>query len=228
MRHMRHARIAFLLSALLVSSSGPAGAQGTAAAPDFDVEGKYRLVQPVQPTETGPATVEVVDVFWFGCPHCYRFLAHMEAFEKQMPEYVRVRRMPAVFGENWIPHARAFYTAQLLGIDAEVHRPLFEAIHDEGRVLATREALMVFFGDFGVADEEFASVYDSFAVESLLRKSITMQERYGIQGTPSVVVNGKYWTSGRIAGSYDNVIRVVRALAERERAQHLALRAAPS
>ena len=222
---MKHARIAFVLSAMLVSSTGPAGAQG---ASDFDVEGKYQLVQPVQPTETGPATVEVVEVFWFGCPHCYRFLAYMEAFEKEMPEYVRLRRMPAVFGENWVPHARAFYTAQLLGIEAEVYRPLFEAIHDEGRVLATREALMAFFEDFGVAAGEFASVYDSFAVESLLRKSITMQGRYGIRGTPSVVVNGKYRTSGRIAGSYDNVIRVIRALSERERAQHLALRPPPS
>ena len=222
---MKHARIAFVLSAMLVSSPGPAGAP---SASDFDVEGKYQLVQPVQPTETGPATVEVVDVFWFGCSHCYRFLAYMEAFEKEMPEYVRLRRMPAVFGENWIPHARAFYTAQLLGIEAEVYRPLFEAIHDEGRVLATREALMTFFEDFGVAAGEFASVYDSFAVESLLRKSITMQGRYGIRGTPSVVVNGKYRTSGRIAGSYDNVIRVIRALSERERAQHLALRPPPS
>lgn len=222
---MKPARLALLLSALLVSPAGPAGAQG---ASDFDVEGKYQLVQPVQPTETGPATVEVVDVFWFGCPHCYRFLAYMEAFEKQMPEYVRIRRMPAVFGENWIPHARAFYAAQLLGVEAEVYRPLFEAIHDEGRVLETREALMAFFEDYGVAAGEFASVYDSFAVETLLRKSVTMQGRYGIRGTPSVVINGKYRTSGRIAGSYDNVIRVIRVLAERERAQHLTLRAAPS
>ena len=218
---MKHFPVALLLSALLVSSPGAAGAQ---SASDFDVEGKYQLVQPTQPTETGPGTVEVVEVFWFGCPHCYRFLTYMEAFKKELPEYVRLRRMPAVFGEHWIPHARAFYAAQLLGVESRIYRPFYEAIHDEGRVLSTRDALVAFFEELGVDGEEFGSVYDSFAVESLLRKSITMQGRYGVRGTPSVVVNGKYRTSGRIAGGYDNVIRVIRALAERERALLLAMR----
>ena len=212
---MKHTTLPLALLALGIALPGLAGADSHS---DFDVEGKYALVQPAQPTETGPGTVEVVDVFWFGCPHCFTFLPHMEALERDAPDYLRMRRMPAVFRESWIPHARAYYTAHLLGIEDEVHRAIFEAIHVHGRSLATREALAAFFGEHGVDAEEFGEVYDSFAVESLVRKSVAMQRNYGVNATPTVIVNGKYRTSASIAGGHANVIKAIRALSEREHA----------
>ena len=212
---MKHAFLPPLLLALFTVLPGLAGADSHS---DFDVEGKYWPVQPAQPTETEPGTVEVVDVFWFGCPGCFSFLPHMEALERDAPDYLRIRRMPAVFRESWIPHARAFYTAHLLGIEHEVYRPIYEAIHLEGRALSTREALAAFFGEHGVDSEEFTKVYDSFAVESLVRKSVAMQRNYGVSATPTVIVNGKYRTGGNRAGGHANVIRVIRALAEKEHA----------
>ena len=185
---------------------------------DFDVEGKYSLVQPAQPTETEPGTVEVVDVFWFGCPACFRFLPHMDALKEHAPDYLRIRRMPAVFRESWIPHARAYYTAHLLGVEDRIYPAIFEAIHVQGRSLSTRDALAAFFEERGVSAEEFSDVYDSFAVESLVRKSVAMQRNYGVRATPTVIVNGKYRTSGNLAGSHGNVIKVILALAEREHA----------
>ena len=137
---------------------------------DFDVEGKYSLVQPAQPTETEPGTVEVVDVFWFGCPACFRFLPHMEGLKEAAPDYLRIRRMPAVFRESWIPHARAYYTAHLLGVEDRIYPAMFEAIHVQGRSLSTRDALAAFFEEHGVSAGEFGDVYDSFAVESLVTK----------------------------------------------------------
>ena len=159
----------------------------TSAEPAFDPTGKYELVQPPQATET-PGKVEVVDVFWYGCPHCFDFLPVMERYQASKPDYVEIRRMPAIFRDNWIAHARAYYTAKLLGIDDKIHRPLFDAIHVKNRSLDNREDLMKFFADFGVSSESFNNTWDSFAAESLMRKSNVMQMRYGGGATNTVAL----------------------------------------
>ena len=212
---MKHAASSLLLFALVLAFPTLAGADSHS---DFDVEGKYELVQPAQATETEAGTVEVVDVFWFGCPHCFTFLPHMEALEVEAPDYLRIRRMPAVFRDSWIPHARAYYAAHLLGVEDRMHRAIFEAIHLQGRPLSSREALVALFEEHGVDAEEFGGVYDSFAVESLVRKSVAMQRNYRVSATPTVVVNGKYRISGNLAGGHGNVIKAILALAEREHA----------
>ncbi len=193
-----------------------AASHAAAQSGGLDIEGRYELLQPPQLTETGDR-IEVVEVFWYGCPHCYTFLPVMEAYDIAKPEYVEVRRLPAIFREGWAAHARAFYTAMLLGVVDRTHRPLFEEIHERRNPTDHREALAAFFERQGVDRTTFEQTYDSFAVESMVRKSILMQQRYGITGTPSVVVNGKYRVTSRLAGGQDNVIRVVAALVEKER-----------
>lgn len=190
-------------------------AAGALAQGSIDPEGKYELIQPPQPTDT-PGKVEVVEVFWYGCPHCFTFLPAMENYEKSKADYVEIRQMPAVFRKNWENHARAYYTAKLLGVEKTLHRPLFEMIHNKGQRTDSRQELRAFFVANGVDGEAFDKTFDSFAVESMLRKSIVMQGRYGVRGTPTVIVNGKYRTSGTLAGSYENVVKVIAALAERE------------
>ena len=181
----------------------------------FDIEGRYEVLQPPQLTETGDR-IEVVDVFWYGCPHCYTFLPLMEVYEQIKPEYVEIRRLPAIFRESWAAHARAWYTSMLLGVEHQTHRVLFEEIHERRNPTDHKEALAAFFERQGVDRTRFEQTYDSFAVESLVRKSALMQQRYGIRGTPSVVVNGKYRVTGRLAGGLDNMIQVVMALVDRE------------
>ena len=200
-----------LVAIAWIAAASHAGAQSAG----FDIEGKYELLQPPQLTETGDR-IEVVEVFWYGCPHCYTFLPSIEAYETIKPEYVEVRRLPAVFRESWAAHARAWYTAKLLGVVHATHRALFEEIHEHRNPTDDKETLAAFFERRGVDRTRFEQTYDSFAVESMVRKSILMQQRYGITGTPSVVVNGKYRVTGRLAGSYSNVIAVVAELAERE------------
>jgi len=192
---------------------------GAATADGFDPTGKYELVKPPQPTETEGA-VEVVDIFWYGCPHCFDFLPVMEDYKGSKADYVEVRRMPAIFRPLWALHARAYYTAELLGVADKVHRPLFEAIHLAKKRLDSREALIAFFKSQGIAQSDFEKTYDSFAVESLVRKSRVMQGRYGVRGTPTVIINGKYRTSASLAGGYDNVVKVIQALAAQERKAH--------
>ena len=145
-----------------------------------------------------------------------RFLPVMEAFERDKPEYIEVRRLPAIFRENWVAHARAYHTARILGVAEETHRALFDEIHANRQPTDTRETLAAFFERQGVDRDEFDRTWDSFAVESMVRKSALMQQRYGIRGTPSVIVNGKYRITGRLAGSYENMIEIARALADRE------------
>ena len=188
----------------------------SAHAEEFDPEGKYDQIKPIQATET-EGKVEVVDVFWFGCSHCFDFLSVMEDFEKNKPEYIEIRRMPAIFRKSWINHARAFYTAKVLGVGKTLHRPLFEAIHEQRRKLSSKAELMAFFESYGVDKEDFKNTFESFAVETQIRKSLKMQEAYGVRGTPSIIINGKYRTSGSLAGSYRNVIKVIEALAAKEK-----------
>ena len=202
------------LSLLLWVAAAPLAAAQSA---ESDIEGMYELVDPPQATETGDR-IEVVDVFWYGCPHCYTFLGPMEAFEQTLPDYVEVRRLPVIFQESFVAHARAYYTSELLGVAERTHRALFEEIHERRNLTDHKDALGTFFERQGVDRTLFDRTFDSFAVESMVRKSILMQKRYGIRGTPSVIVNGKYRVTGRLAGSLENMIPVVRALAEREHA----------
>ena len=194
-----------------------AAAQSAAQSVEPEIEGMYELVDPPQPTETGDR-IEVVDVFWYGCPHCYTFLESMEAYERTRPEYVEVRRLPVIFRESFVAHARAYYTSELLGVADRTHRPLFEEIHERRNLTDYKDALGTFFERHGVDRALFDRTFDSFAVESMVRKSVLMQKRYGIRGTPSVVVNGKYRVTGRLAGGLENMIAVVRVLVEREHA----------
>lgn len=200
----------------LVAAAGVAVAPHAAvhsAGPD--IEGKYELLQPAQLTETGDR-IEVVEVFAYACPYCYRLLPLIEVYEQIKPEHVAIRRLPAIFRESWIPHARAWYTAMLLGVTDRTHQALFEEIHEHRNPTDHKEALAAFFERQGIDRTTFDQTYDSFAVESLVRKSIVMQQRYGITGTPSVIVNGKYRVTGRLAGSLENMIAVTMALVERE------------
>ena len=209
-------RLLILLSVVALSIPAASIAQNT-----IDPEGKFELIDPPQTTDT-PGKVEIVDVFWYGCPHCYSFLPSMEALDKRKADYIEIRRMPAIFRKSWAIHARAYYTAKLLNVVESIHRPLFEAIHDKKQPLNTPQQLREFFVARGVEGEAFDKTFESFAVETMLRKSVLMQSRYGVRGTPSVIVNGKYRVSAGLAGGYAQMVDIAEALAAREQKTTLA------
>jgi len=200
---------------------GAGGSIPAAQAAAFNIEGKYELVQPPQPTET-PGKIEVVDVFWYGCPHCFHVLPFVERFEQSMPDDVAMRHLPAVFRKSWEIGARAYYTAKLLGVDKQIHVPIFNAIHKNGQRLGTKEKLRDFFAKFGVSKSDFDKAYDSFSVNASIRKSVVMQRRYGVRGTPTFIVAGKYRVSPSTAGGYENSLKVVQALVDKQRKTNLA------
>ena len=214
-------RTSSIVTSLVIAFYAALMPMSAAPAAGIDPTGKYDAIKPPQPTET-PGKVEVLEVFSYACPHCYSFLPYMEQYAKVKPDYVEIRHMPAIFRDSWVPLARAYYTAELLGVAERIHRPMFEAIHVHHEPMNERDTLMKFFEKHGVSNDDFNKTYDSFAVESLMRKSQVMQQRYGVRGTPTIIVNGKYRVSGTRAGTPENVIMVTDALAEQEHAEKVA------
>jgi thiol:disulfide interchange protein DsbA len=183
----------------------------------FDIRGKFKPITPPQLPETPEGTIEVVDIFGYRCPHCFNFLPVMQRYERSKPDYVVIRHMPVIFRESWEAPARAYYTAELLGVVDKVHRPIFEALHGKNLPMKEDAEWRSVFVAQGVSGEDFDKTFRSFAVESLLRKSTVMQGRYGISSTPSLVVHGKYLVLGGLAGSQQNMIKVVEGLVALER-----------
>lgn len=151
----------------------------------------YQRVQPAQPTANSER-VEVIEMFWYGCPHCHRFQTHIDRWLETKPENVDYYRLPVILNENWAIGARAFFTASALGVLDKTHKPLFEAIHNQKRRLNTEKKLMAFFAEHGVSNDDFRKTFNSFAVNSKVRRAHQIARKYGVQGTPTVVVNGKY------------------------------------
>ncbi len=180
-------------------------------------EQSYQEIRPAQPTQATAGKIEVLEVFWYGCPHCYDFEPHLTQWLKSKPEDVQFRRMPAIFRENWIPHAKAYFTAVKMDMVDKIHRPLFDALHKEKRPIYSNDAIKDFVVERGVDGDEFSRIYDSNEIETKVKQALIMGQRYGVTGVPSVIVNGKYLTSGRFTGTFEGLLKVVDQLVDKER-----------
>jgi thiol:disulfide interchange protein DsbA len=181
------------------------------------VEGvNYKTLKPAVPTNVAPGKVEVVEVFWYACGHCYLLEPKLEAWERKgKPANVELVRLPAVWNEVLKTHARLFYTIEILG-KRELHGEAFREINVRGNRLDTAEKIESFFTARGVAKADFQKAFSGFAVESKLARAVDLNKRYRITSTPTVVVNGKYVTDASMAGGEDKLFQVINALAARE------------
>lgn len=162
--------------------------------------------------------IEVAEVFWYGCPHCYNFKPLAEAYEQNAPDHVNYIRLPAALGRSWVPHAYAYYALEAMGELDKVHDALFEALAGERRPLNDVEALADFVADHGVDAQTFTDTYNSFGVRARVQQAQSKIRSARITGTPTMLINGKYVTSASMAGGHENVIKVVKHLVEKERA----------
>lgn len=197
------------LVAGLVALSPPSLAQ---LAPGKD----YRVLQPAQPVDN-PKKIEVIEFFWYGCSHCADLQPAMETWLKTKAADIEVRRVPAVFRENWIPHTRLFYTLEALGQLDRLHHEVFKAIHEQKTDLGDLGRMQAWVGKRGVDPKRFADVYGSFGVDSRVQRAIQMSKSYGLSGTPSLVVNGRYLTSPAMTQGHKRTFDVVDQLAEQIR-----------
>ncbi|MBN1240661.1 MAG: thiol:disulfide interchange protein DsbA/DsbL, partial [Gammaproteobacteria bacterium] len=192
-------------------------AEEAAASERFQLGTHYQRLTPTQPTSSGPERVEVAEVFWYGCPHCYTFEPYLARWQETKPDYVSFVRIPAVWNPLVELHARAFYTAAALGKGEEMHDAFFAEIHERGALLDSKDALAEFFGRFGVDREAFESAFESFDVHTQVQRAEELSRRYRIESVPSVVVNGKYTANASMAGGYEELIALIDELAASER-----------
>lgn len=180
-------------------------------------KGPYESI-PAQPTATGNK-IEVLEFFWYGCPHCYALEPYLEKWQTTKADDVQLRRVPAILGKNWIPHARAYFTAQKLGIVDKIHRPLFNAIHKDKQKIIDEKTLRDFFVKMGVDKDEFSRIYESNEISEKIQEAFILGQQYQITGVPAIIVNGKYRTSTSMAGSNANLIEIINQLTAKERKQ---------
>jgi len=180
-------------------------------------EGKeYAAVSPPQPTND-PSKIEVVELFWYGCPHCYHLEPQLREWLAGQPDDVDFIRMPAILGANWELLGRARYTAELLGVDDKLHQALFDYLHRERKRLRSVDEVRNFFVAHGVSAEDFDNTWNSFGVVAKVNRAKQMSRRYGITGVPAFVIDGKYRTSATQAGSEDKMFEVINMLIDKER-----------
>ncbi len=177
--------------------------------------GGYEKLVPAMPTQD-PEKVEVIEFFWYGCPHCYRLEPHIQAWLKTKPDNVLFIRQPAVFSSLWGKHAKAYFTAEALGVVEEVHADFFDAIQNKKQRLSSEDELAKFFSAHGVDEQEFRDAYNSFLVDSKMRQAKTMAKNYGVTGVPALIINGKYKTTGTLAKSHEGMIEVTNRLIVQE------------
>ena len=191
-------------------------AMAPASAAEIKAGEDYQLVTPELPT-AGQGRVEVVELFWYGCPHCYHFEPLLEDWIEKKPANVDFIRIPAIFNNpGWKLDAQAFYTAEVLGILDKFHKPFFDAIHRDHERMNDRETIRNFFVRVGVDGKTFDDAFDSFAVQAKVRRAADLTQKYGATGVPTIIINGKFRTDGPMAKSYEHLLEIMNTLIARE------------
>lgn len=186
----------FLASLLLITAAGFQVAAH--AAPQQGVE--YINTQQVMATEN-QAKVEVVELFWYGCPHCYHLDPQISGWAKKLPKDVDFKRIPGVFRPDWVPMAKAYYTLEALNLTEKLHANLFEAIHNQKVVKPTDEAGAIDWiaKQSGLDKKKVEDTFNSFSVNTKVSRAMQYSKASGATGVPAIFVDGKYYTSVKMA-----------------------------
>lgn len=202
-----------LMSAVLVGAS----LLGSTVFAQEAVEGRHYAVLSSPVPVAQPEKIEVVELFWYGCPHCYQLEATINPWSAALPEDVNFVRVPAMFGGIWNLHGQLFYTLENLKVDEAVHSSIFNALHNQGRKLSSMNEITQFVATQGVDKDTFVKTWNSFSVKSQMEKAKKLAVAYQISGVPAVVINGKYRFDIGMAGGLQQTVDVADALIEKER-----------
>lgn len=200
-----------LLSGLLLIAAAPSMAKS------FEEGLQYVPIQP-QPAVGSGNEVEVVEFFWYGCPHCRDFEPIVTEWAKTLPENVKFTQIPVLFGGAADMHAQMYYALESMGELGRLHEKLFHAMHEEKRKLRSLAEVEAFLKENGVDIEQFSRTMNSFAVAAKVNRARALMRRYGIRGVPALVVDGRY-RSGSGFSSYQEMAEVVDYLVDKVLAQ---------
>lgn len=176
--------------------------------------GHYEALRETQPVQTGDK-IEVVELFWYRCPHCNRLQPFIAEWKERQPENAELVHLPAILNDNWAFSARMYYTLEALGLQEQLHSEVFNAIHQMRRPLNTREQFADWAAENGAERDQVLAAFDSFTVESKMSFATVMAGKYQITGVPAIIVDGKYRTSVSLAGSHEKLLEVIDYLVER-------------
>jgi len=204
-----------ILGAALVAASA-FGMTVQAADPVIAGKEYVELSNPVPVSQ--PGKIEVVELFWYGCPHCYSFEPTINPWVEKLPDDVNFKRIPAMFGGPWDAHGQMFLTLEAMGVEHKVHAAVFDAIQNQRKHLTKPEEMADFLATQGVDKDKFLATFNSFAIKGQVTQAKELAKQYNIKGVPSMVVNGKYTFDLGTAGGPNGVLNVADQLIAKERA----------
>ena len=191
------------------------------AQPALYVEGTHynTIASPVRTSD--PNKIEVTEIFWYGCPHCYAFEPLITSWEDKLPSDVAFVRSPGMWNATMETHAQIYYAAEALGVREEIHPVVFNEINQRRNYLQTEDAVKEVFVREGVSSEDFDRTWKSFSVVSAVKRAGTRMRDYGARGVPSMVVNGKYLVSvGGSVPTQTEMLKIVDFLVQMERSSN--------
>jgi len=180
---------------------------------------QYNELNPPQPVEAPAGKIEVVEFFWYGCPHCYSLEPVLEAWEKKLPADVQLRLIPAVFNDRWGYDAAIYYTFDALGVLARVHSAFFDAIHRDHLRTDNPAALNEWLQNHGIDPKKFSETFKSFGVQSKTRRAAQQTLAYKIDGTPAMAVQGRFTVSAEQGRTHEGLLQTVDYLVQLVRSQ---------
>jgi protein dithiol oxidoreductase (disulfide-forming) len=172
----------------------------------------YLMLDPRAPVEAPAGKVEVVEFFWYGCPHCHAFEPVLGAWLQKLPKDVAFRRVPVSFRDTFVPHQRLYYALEAMGLVDKLHGKVFHAIHVEKLKLETGEAIIEWVVKQGVDKAKFMDAYNAFSTVNKAQRGSALQNAYKVEGVPALGVAGQFYTDGSLTGSMERALVVVDAL----------------
>lgn len=208
----------FAVAIVSVFLTFPALAEDTESSPVYR-EGVHYHVLPETVAVEDPDRIEVTEVFWYGCGHCFHFEPRVIEWTKDMADDVNFVQLPAMWNRSMETHARAFYTAQQLGILENVHQAMYNALNIHRKPLDSAEAVAALFADFGADEERAIEIFDSAAITAFLKQADAKARAYQISGTPQLIVHGRYRIEASQAVPHGEMFKVVDFLVDKVRTE---------
>lgn len=179
--------------------------------------GVHYIVLPAAAPTQEPDKIEVAELFWYGCGHCFTFEPIINQWKKSLPEDVSFRPVPAFFGGLWDTHGQLFYTLESMGKLDQVNSAIFQAIHNQNNRLADEKAMLKLVTQYDVDAEEFRQTWASPGVKLKMAQAKRLAKAYQASGVPTLIVNGKYRIEGAMAGSFEEMLKIAEYLVQQER-----------
>ena len=170
---------------------------------------EYLLLGKRAAVEAAAGKIEVVEFFWYSCPHCNAFEPTLEAWIKRLPKDVSMRRVPVGFRDDFVPQQRLYFTLEAMGLVEQLHAKVFAAIHGERQDLSRSEAIADWAAKQGVDRAKFVEVFNSFAVATKTTRATQLQNDYHVEGVPALGVAGRFYTDGSLSGNMPRALQVV-------------------